>query len=94
MTPPPPVTCPSCSGKKQSLCHINRGDKPHTWEMVDCYTCGGVGSLTPEHADRYAEGRRRTADRRARLMTLRDEAKRLGITPKELSDIEFGRTNQ
>jgi transcriptional regulator with XRE-family HTH domain len=47
--------------------------------------------ISREHADRIIEGERRREDRKARLMTLRQEAEYLGISPQELSRIENGR---
>jgi len=86
-----PITCPSCRGKKTSLWHINRGSGPHTWEHRTCTTCTGTGIITPEHAGRITEGERRREDRKSRLLSLRQEATRLGISARELSDIENGR---
>jgi DnaJ-class molecular chaperone len=88
-----PPSCPHCSGTGRSLVHVNRGDQPHTWERQPCRTCAGHGLISREQADRIAEGERRREDRKARGLSLREEAARLGVKPWALSDIENGRTN-
>jgi len=47
--------------------------------------------ITPETADWKIRGIAMSKDRQLRDMSLREEAKRLGIHPKELSDMEHGR---
>jgi ribosome-binding protein aMBF1 (putative translation factor) len=59
--------------------------------LVPCTRCGATGQVTAAEAERVAEGQRRAADRKARGLSLRDEAARLGITPIELADIEHAR---
>jgi hypothetical protein len=86
---------PSCGGKGQSLCHIDGvrdGKRFGETRLVPCSTCDGSKEITLEHHERIVIGERRREDRKSRLVTLREEAKRLGISPVELSDIEWGRT--
>lgn len=60
---------------------------------VDCSTCQGVGSITIEKRDRIEAGRKRREERIARGASLREEAKRLGISVPELSALERGRVS-
>lgn len=83
-------TCPHCQGRQRCVVHLNTTTGGR-WEIRDCSTCDGTGLISREHADRIIEGERRREDRKARLMTLRQEAEYLGISPQELSRIENGR---
>lgn len=85
------MVCPACDGRKEVMVHCNRGDQPHTWEMMLCRTCYGKGEITEEHSRRIEEGEKLRADRLARNLSLIQEAARLGITPMTLSRIENGR---
>lgn len=58
---------------------------------IDCVECFGSGEVPASREEAITEGERRRQDRIAREVSLRDEAKRLGISPAELSDIEAGR---
>ncbi len=84
-------TCPDCNGNRRTLAHVHRGDRPHTWEMLDCATCGGEGLVSREHLERIREGESRREGRKSRGLSLREEAARLGITPVALAAIENGR---
>jgi DnaJ-class molecular chaperone len=84
------ITCPDCGGRGESFVHLSTTTGGYT-RWMDCMTCGGATVISVEHGERIAEGNRRREDRKTRLMTLRDEAKRLGISPSELSRIENGR---
>jgi hypothetical protein len=88
------IPCPSCQGRKSSPCFDDGyRDGTHFGAALElpCLTCQATGTITAEHAERLSEGRRRAEDRKQRGLSLRDEAKRLGISPQELSDIEHGR---
>lgn len=89
------IRCPACKGRKQSYVHLNYGGaKPGEWRFVDCRLCDGAGTITPEHAERVARGKRIAADRKARLRTLDQEAKALGCLVVELSKVEMGRASE
>lgn len=86
--------CPSCKGKRPSLAMVDGyrdGKRFGEMRELACLTCNGKGSITAEHLERIAQGRRMRDDRVARGISLREEAKRLGISPAELSDREHGR---
>jgi hypothetical protein len=71
-------------------------------EPVSCPECRGAGRkhvhiyragcFTPDDLARIAETERLRADRLTRGLSLRDEAKRLGIATQELWDREQERT--
>ena len=84
------ITCPTCNGAKRNAALLCGGGRC-TQAVLDCRTCGGTGEVTEEHAARIAEGERLRHDRIARRVSLREEAKRLGISPVELSHREQGR---
>ena len=84
--------CETCRGTgKVGPVHINRGEQPHEWvETMPCDVCKGSGEVTAEHARRIALGRIARSERLSRDESLREAAKRLGISPAELSRIERG----
>lgn len=87
------VICPHCSGERKVFAFMNNGPdyRTHTSGLIDCRTCLGAGKITQEHADRIAAGTSMRTQRVQRGESLRDAAKRLGITATELSAIEHGR---
>ena len=90
---PMSIRCPNCSGDGGGMAHINRGDKPHTFEYVRCSICSGDGVVSQERADLIAEGRKLREARLARDESLLAMAKRLNMSPAELSGIEVGRAH-
>ena len=87
------MTCPTCSGQKLLIVHLHTTTGGR-WEKRACFTCCGAGEITEDHARQIEEGERRREDRKARYTTLREEAARLGISARQLSDIENGRAAQ
>ncbi len=82
------VECPTCRGQGEYEVYACPGFRR---VVVACKRCGATGRVTAAEAARVAEGKRRAEDRKARGLSLRDEAARLGITPMELADIEHAR---
>jgi hypothetical protein len=82
--------CPYCSGDGTCVVHIAHTDKPHTMEVLPCSFCDGTGEVPPERLAAYQRGRTIRESRILRGVSLREEAKRLGITAVELSRIERG----
>jgi hypothetical protein len=84
--------CQRCNGNGVvGPVHINRGDNPHTWEMIRCSSCGGSGYWSNHQAAAARDGEALRQERLARDESLREAAKRMGISPAELSAIEQGR---
>jgi DnaJ-class molecular chaperone len=85
------TTCPECSGA--GIVEIVwSGVSPNAADAAECPCCQGAGAISKTQALRYQIGRELRRDRVARGVSLQAEARRLGITPRELSDREWGRT--
>ncbi len=80
------MKCPSCDGKGYNVGYACPGFR---LVRLDCQVCDG-GNLAAEGDQRLKKGQAMRDDRIARDMSLREEAKRLGISPVELSRIEHG----
>jgi DnaJ-class molecular chaperone len=85
------MICPSCHGQPIQSMALACGRGVSRASMSECRTCAGTGEVTTEHASRIADGECRRQGRIERGLSLAEEAKRLGMMPQELSDIEFGR---
>ena len=81
--------CPECGPHRSVIVHYAPGAVrgPRV-----CSRCGGSGVITKEVAARICEGEQLREIRIESGLTLREEAARLGISPRELSDIENGRS--
>lgn len=96
------MICPDCKGRGSIELHVvgrkSDGSGISEHRVQGCALCAGFGSIHPDLVakiekvlvDRIA-GREMAEDRKARKMSLREEAKRLGITPQELNNKEWGR---
>lgn len=80
-------TCPRCNGRGSSLALVNPGGM----QRLQCFTCGGAGSITEEHEVRIKRGKLLHAHRMDRLEGLYDFAERHGISLTDLSSMEAGR---
>ena len=82
--------CPDCKGTKimSGIGCGPDGCKPIT---LPCFTCDGIGSISEDQAERMRTGEAMRLDRLVRDMSLREEAQRLGIKARELSDLEHGK---
>jgi hypothetical protein len=85
------VLCPECNGRKSGLVHL-KTTSGGRWENRKCEFCDGLGHVRQHQLDKWRECEAMRDDRKARGMTLRAEAARLGISPSELSDREWGRS--
>jgi len=85
------ITCPDCSGKGIVHGFACGGANPGYRDDMKCFTCRGTGKVDAEYPARLAEGRRMRKERVARVESLYDAAKRLGMTSSQLSGIENGR---
>lgn len=84
------TSCPECGGS--GIVEIVwRGISPNAADAAECSCCNGAGTISQTQALRYQIGREMRRSRVAQGVRLQDEARRLGITPRELSDKEWGR---
>lgn len=89
------LKCPECGGARYAVALVHYSDGRAASRTEMCVTCQGRGVVpdTEEHRARQArieEGDRRRLDRVARGVSLRDEARALGIKPEHLNAIENG----
>jgi hypothetical protein len=87
------VVCPGCDGAKAGFAIVCSADRCRSG-MRACDFCKGEGQVSSEAAELWREG---SAMRDARVKEGRSqlqEAKRLGISPVDLNDIEFGRKSK
>ncbi len=87
--------CPRCEGEGESRVRLfgvdDQGRSICRWDTLLCPDCGGLGMIPAEQFAAWERGRRLRADRLSRNMSLRQEAQRLGISPRTLSNREWGR---
>ena len=87
------VTCSSCDGEGRNFSPFIYTTEGCRAGFIQCSLCSGTGRITQEQISWVAEGDRMRDDRLERRMSLRAEAASLGISPQELSKMEFGRIN-
>lgn len=80
--------CPECNGDK-----VLRGIACPGFKMIEikCPLCKGIGELSAEQWDWHQQGKKLRDLRLSNDVSLREEAKRRGITASTLSDMEHGR---
>lgn len=84
--------CTDCEGTGKATALV-RFAMPVRCEEVTmaCPRCDGVGAFSEAHLARIRVGEELRRDRVGRAVSLREEAKRIGITERELNDRERGR---
>ena len=87
------AVCPYCCGSRESYTVVHYADSRHlpTGGWQPCSLCNGTGEVKQEIADKMERAEQRRLARIAKGVSLRGEAATLGITPRELSDLEQGR---
>lgn len=88
------MKCPDCD-KGQQLAMFPRyapefKGRRRNAIVVTCSRCGGSGQVDEDTIEWILKGKKLREDRLSRGMTLRSEAKRLGISPSQLSRMERG----
>lgn len=84
------VLCPRCKGAGESFAHINRGNKPHTWENIACFCCNGLKLISKEKLGWIEEGKRLKKYKDERDMTTRDFAIAYCLRISEVSEYLAG----
>lgn len=85
------VKCPNCNGHGNMQGFRMGQDMRCSYGITRCSVCKGTKEITAEREHRIRLGEALRSDRVSRHLGQREEAERLGITPKELADIEMGR---
>lgn len=91
---PQPVTageCYACKGVGEVTAHLNYGGSDGEWKIINCPTFVGTCEISGEHAARIEAGRKARHARIIDGISLSEQARRLGITPAQLSAMEHGR---
>lgn len=86
-------TCPDCHGKGTIAAFVDREDDGYFAPALRCLRCKGEGTISAQEAEWITRGRVCIDRRRASEESLRDMAKRLGMTPAEASAMEHGRAD-
>lgn len=86
------VLCPGCKGAGESFAHINRGNKPHTWENIVCFCCKGLKLITKQKMEWIEEGKKLMKYKNQREMTTRDFAVAYCLSVSEISKYLVGET--
>lgn len=84
------LTCPCCQGARRSPWFVTATDGCGV-QMMDCAVCAGSGTVSVDHDERVAEGKKFREDRTSRRATFRQEATRLSCGVPDIADIEHGR---
>lgn len=80
-----------CHGRANVPAFSLRSDGGSSYDPLHpCSTCTGLGKLTPERMAWWKRGNAHRLGRLERMESLAECARRLGITPSELSQIERG----
>jgi hypothetical protein len=87
------MQCPRCNGSKTIVAaHVSYANGSHGYGVpFPCDQCAGSGEVPDEMAEWIQAGSAMREERLQRRVTLREEAKRRGMNPVELSRMEFGK---
>jgi len=87
------MICPGCKGNKQACHQIAGTPVAGIFCWYRCNRCAGTGVVTPELDAAWLQGQEARDHRIRRKESIRDAARRLGITVAELCDFENGRAD-
>jgi hypothetical protein len=89
--------CPQCGGRAEGFAVMcgprtpGSDDMKCTTGVIACDFCGGLGIVESMIAERYRKGQELRDVRVKKLLTQRQMARWLRISPMLLNDIELGR---
>lgn len=81
------VKCPRCDGAGKTFGMACPGFVP---VEMECLVCHGAGAVSQETVEQVAEGRAIAKRRISKDLSLRELAKKLGVRPTRMSEIERG----
>jgi hypothetical protein len=86
------MKCPHCSNPGElQLVHVRCAPPAVSgWRHQPCRTCDGTNQINDEYGRRLTVGQTLRQSRVARIESLRENAKKLGVSPVTLSCVEFG----
>lgn len=85
------MICPGCKGNKLACISVGNIPDAKAFGWYKCSRCAGTGEVTPELDAAWLQGQDSRDHRIRRKETIRDAARRLGMTIAELCDFENGR---
>lgn len=89
------MICSRCAGEGECRVRVYGTRDGRTfceWRTHLCLDCGGMGTISDEQWVRQERGRLLREDRIGRRVSLREEAARLGLSPRQLSQMEWGKS--
>jgi hypothetical protein len=86
-------TCPDCKGRGKIAAFIDTADGGWFDDSLTCSRCKGLGAVSPEQETWTHIGGTHRTWRVAQFESYAECAKRLGVSPAELSNMEHGRAD-
>lgn len=83
-------TCPRCGGSKSSEAFVD-GPRFNGIRLIDCVLCKGAGVVSEAQFEWWQTGQSHYRARVDRGESVRECARRLGISAADLSGMEHGR---
>lgn len=90
---PATVICPNCAGRGSNPAFVDTAKGGWFDPALRCSLCGGTGQISHQTARWLAVGRQHYTRRMARDESVRECARRMGISASELSAMEHGRAD-
>lgn len=87
------LTCSRCDGRRTTHAFIDGPTGGRFDPAFPCSLCHGTGEVTEQTAEWLAVGTAHRLDRVARQISIMACARKIGVTPAELSSMEHGRTD-
>ena len=85
------ITCPDCRGKGTIGAFVDTADDGWYDPTLQCSRCKGIGAVDPQQEEWMRVGGTHRTWRVAQHESIMECARRIGVTPAELSSMEHGR---
>ena len=89
----PTTTCPRCNGAGTVAAFVDTSDTGYFDPALRCSLCLGEGHISATHADWLSRGNAHYKARVKRGESVRECARRLGMSAAKLSGMEHGRAD-